>query len=72
MKFLFGFLAVSGFVLLFGGVSIIDASQDVFTLCIGFAVSMIGLLSMGMSALSPAYLSNRSGNSETVTITGGN
>jgi len=72
MKFLFGFLGMAGVILLFGGVSIIDASHDVFSAGIGFAISLIGLLSIAVFALCPAYVSIRFRNSETDTITGGN
>ena len=72
MKFLFGFLGMAGLVLLFGGVSIIDASHDVFSAGIGFAISLIGLLSIAVFALFPAYVSIRFRSSETDTITGGN
>lgn len=72
MKFLFGFLGMAGVILLFGGVSIIDASRDMFTMGMGFAISMIGLLSIAVFALCPAYVAIRFRNSETDNITGGN
>ena len=51
LRIIFGFLAVSGFILMFGGVGIIEASTHVFDMLIGFAVCMIGIMSFGVFAV---------------------
>jgi hypothetical protein len=45
LRIIFAFLALSGIVLLLSGLAIIDVAHDVYTMGMGFAVSLIGLLS---------------------------
>ena len=50
LRIIFGFLGMSGFILIFGGVSMVDSAHDVYGMGIGFAVSLIGLLSFAVFA----------------------
>lgn len=43
LRILCVFLAVSGFILIFGGVDMIETSVDAFGMLLGFCVSMMGL-----------------------------
>jgi len=51
LRIIFSFLSVSGFILIFGGVGIIEASTHVFAMLIGIAVCMIGIMSFGVFAV---------------------
>jgi len=51
MKLFWGVMAVFGFWLIFGGVGMVEMSQDWYGMMIGLAVSTIGCLTLLMSAL---------------------
>ena len=51
LRIIFGFLSVSGFILIFGGVGIIEASTHVFDMLIGLALCVIGIMSFGVFAV---------------------
>lgn len=56
LRIIFGYLAISGLILMFGGVSMIESSTHVFDMLIGFAVCLIGIMSFGVFAVaSHAY-----------------
>jgi len=62
LRIIFGFLAVSGFILMFGGVGMIEASTHVFDMLIGLAVCIIGIMSFGVFAVaSHVYRESGSG-----------
>lgn len=51
MRLFSAVMAISGFWLIFGGVEMVEISQDWYGMMIGLAVSMMGLVLMGGSAL---------------------
>jgi len=51
LRMIFGFLSVSGFILIFGGVGMIEASTHVFDMLIGLALCVIGIMSFGVFAV---------------------
>lgn len=54
MKWFFAMMAVFGFWLIFGGVGIVETSQDWCGMMIGLATSLIGCLSLLTFALASA------------------
>ena len=51
LRIIFGYLAISGLILMFGGVGIIEASTHVFDMLIGLALCVIGIMSFGVFAV---------------------
>jgi len=56
LRIIFGILGASGLCLTFGGVSIIESAHDIYTMGVGFAVSVIGLMACAMFALASCGL----------------
>lgn len=52
LRIIFAFLGLSGIVLLFSGLAIVDGAHDVYTMGIGCAMSLIGILSFAVFAYS--------------------
>jgi hypothetical protein len=52
LRIIFAFLGLSGIVLLLSGLVIVDGALDMYTMSIGFAMSMIGVLSFAVFAYS--------------------
>lgn len=51
MKWFFGIMVVLGFWLIFGGVHMVEMSHDWYGMMTGLAVSLIGLLTLFVSAI---------------------
>ena len=61
IKCVLGMMAVFGFFLIFGGIGIVETSQDTMSLLIGLMICLIGLLSMGVFSIASWKLDSREG-----------